>query len=141
MIKYQKRKKIINKSLSSRGLFIKVKNKSEIISVADKIAPEHLEILGYGSSKLEKEIRNAGAIFIGENSPEVFGDYCAGPNHVLPTSGTARYASPLGVYDFLKRTSIMKISRKHAKDLSNIASSIAECEGLYSHSESAKYRN
>ena len=141
MIKHQKRKKIINKSLSSRGLFIKVKNKSEIISVADKIAPEHLEILGYGSSKLEKEIRNAGAIFIGENSPEVFGDYCAGPNHVLPTSGTARYASPLGVYDFLKRTSIMKISKKHAKDLSNIASSIAECEGLHSHSESAKYRN
>lgn len=141
MIKHQKRKKIINKSLSSRGLFIKVKNKSEIISVADKIAPEHLEILGYGSSKLEKEIRNAGAIFIGENSPEVFGDYCAGPNHVLPTSGTARYASPLGVYDFLKRTSIMKISKKHAKELSNIASSIAECEGLHSHSESAKYRN
>ena len=141
MIKNQKRKKIINKSLISRGLFIKVKNKSEIISIADTIAPEHLEILGYENFKLEKEIHNAGAIFIGESSPEVFGDYCAGPNHVLPTSGTARYASPLGVYDFLKRTSIMKISKTHAKELSQIASSIAECEGLYSHSESAKFRN
>jgi histidinol dehydrogenase len=141
MINSQKRKNIINKSLVSRGMFIKVKNKSEIISVADKIAPEHLEILGYESFKLENKISNAGAIFIGENSPEVFGDYCAGPNHVLPTSGTARYASPLGVYDFLKRTSIMKISKSHAKELSNIASSIAECEGLYSHSESAKFRN
>jgi histidinol dehydrogenase len=141
MIKNQKRKEIIHKSLITRGLFIKVKNKSEIISVADMIAPEHLEILGYENFKLEKEIHNAGAIFIGENSPEVFGDYCAGPNHVLPTSGTARYASPLGVYDFLKRTSIMKISKTHAKELSQIASSIAECEGLYSHSESAKFRN
>jgi histidinol dehydrogenase len=141
MIKKQKRKKIINKSLVTRGLFIKVKNKSEIISIADTIAPEHLEILGYENFKLEKEIHNAGAIFIGESSPEVFGDYCAGPNHVLPTSGTARYASPLGVYDFLKRTSIMKISKTHAKELSQIASSIAECEGLYSHSESAKFRN
>jgi len=141
MIKSQKRKKIINKSLVTRGLFIKVKNKSEIISIADTIAPEHLEILGYENFKLEKEIHNAGAIFIGESSPEVFGDYCAGPNHVLPTSGTARYASPLGVYDFLKRTSIMKISKTHARELSQIASSIAECEGLYSHSESAKFRN
>jgi len=141
MIKNQKRKKIINKSLVTRGLFIKVKNKSEIISIADTIAPEHLEILGYENFKLEKEIHNAGAIFIGESSPEVFGDYCAGPNHVLPTSGTARYASPLGVYDFLKRTSIMKISKTHAKELSQIASSIAECEGLFSHSESAKFRN
>ena len=141
LIKKQKRKKIIHKSLVTRGLFIKVKNKSEIISIADRIAPEHLEILGYENFKLEKEIHNAGAIFIGENSPEVFGDYCAGPNHVLPTSGTARYASPLGVYDFLKRTSIMKISKTHAKELSQIASSIAECEGLYSHSESAKFRN
>jgi len=117
MIKNQKRRKIINKSLITRGLFIKAKNKSEIISIADTIAPEHLEIIGYENFKLEKEIHNAGAIFIGENSPEVFGDYCAGPNHVLPTSGTARYASPLGVYDFLKRTSIMKISKTHAKEL------------------------
>lgn len=140
MIEGQKRKDIIKKSLSSRGLFIKVKTQSDIVDIANCIAPEHLEILGYKKLNLSKKINNAGAIFIGESSPEVFGDYCAGPNHVLPTSGTAKYASPLGVYDFLKRSSIMQISKTHAKELSKIASSIAESEGLYSHSESAKYR-
>ena len=140
MIKSQKRKDIIKKSLNSRGLFIKVKTQSDIVDIANRIAPEHLEILGYKKSKLPQKINNAGAIFIGESSPEVFGDYCAGPNHVLPTSGTARYASPLGVYDFLKRSSMMQISKNHAKELSKIAISIADCEGLYSHSESAKYR-
>ena len=140
MIKSQKRKDIIKKSLSSRGLFIKVKTQSDIIDIANLIAPEHLEILGYKKFNLPKKIDNAGAIFIGESSPEVFGDYCAGPNHVLPTSGTAKYASPLGVYDFLKRSSMMQISKAHAKELSKIAISIADSEGLYSHSESAKYR-
>ena len=140
MIKNQQRKDIIKKSLSSRGLFIKVKTQSDIVDIANRIAPEHLEILGYKKSKLPHKINNAGAIFIGESSPEVFGDYCAGPNHVLPTSGAARYASPLGVYDFLKRSSMMQISKTHAKELSKIAISIADCEGLYSHSESAKYR-
>ncbi len=140
MIQAQKRKKIILKSLTSRGLFLKAKNISEVIKIANKIAPEHLEIIGKDANTLAKKITNAGAIFIGENSPEVFGDYCAGPNHVLPTNGTAKYASPLGVYDFLKRTSIMRISKKHAKELSNIASSLADCEGLYAHSQSAKYR-
>ena len=140
MIKSQKRKDIIKKSLNSRGLFIKVKTQSDIVDIANRIAPEHLEILGYKKSKLPQKINNAGAIFIGESSPEVFGDYCAGPNHVLPTSGTARYASPLGVYDFLKRSSMMQISKNHAKELSKIAISIADCEGLYSHSESAKFR-
>ena len=140
MIKSQKRKDIIKKSLNSRGLFIKVKTQSDIVDIANRIAPEHLEILGYKKSKLSQKINNAGAIFIGESSPEVFGDYCAGPNHVLPTSGTARYASPLGVYDFLKRSSMMQISKNHAKELSKIAISIADCEGLYSHSESAKFR-
>ena len=140
MIKDQKRKDIIKKSLSSRGLFIKVKTQLDIVDIANFIAPEHLEILGYKKLNLSKKISNAGAIFIGESSPEVFGDYCAGPNHVLPTSGTAKYASPLGVYDFLKRSSIMQISKAHAKELSKIAISIADSEGLYSHSESAKYR-
>tara|TARA_B100001063_G_scaffold243646_1_gene274740 strand:- start:138 stop:1427 length:1290 start_codon:yes stop_codon:yes gene_type:complete len=140
MIKNQKRKDIIKKSLSSRGLFIKVKTQSDIVNIANCIAPEHLEILGYKKLNLPKKIDNAGAIFIGESSPEVFGDYCAGPNHVLPTSGTAKYASPLGVYDFLKRSSIMQITKAHAKELSKIAISIADSEGLYSHSESAKYR-
>ena len=140
MINTQKRKKIIEKSLVSRGLFIKTKSMSEVVEIADRIAPEHLEIISKNANSLARKITNAGAIFIGENSPEVFGDYCAGPNHVLPTSGTARYASPLGVYDFLKRTSMMKISKKHAKELSNIASSLADCEGLYAHSQSAKFR-
>ena len=140
MIKNQKRKDIIKKSLTSRGLFIKVQKESQIENIANYIAPEHLEILGYKKLNLPKKINNAGAIFIGESSPEVFGDYCAGPNHVLPTSGTAKYASPLGVYDFLKRSSMMQISKAHAKELSKIAISIADSEGLYSHSESAKYR-
>ena len=140
MIKNQKRKDIIKKSLSSRGVFIKVKTPTDIVDIANCIAPEHLEILGYKKLNLPKKINNAGAIFIGESSPEVFGDYCAGPNHVLPTSGTAKYASPLGVYDFLKRSSMMQITKSHAKELSKIAISIADSEGLYSHSESAKYR-
>ena len=140
MINDQQRKDIIKKALSSRGLFIKVKTQSDIVDIANRIAPEHLEILGYKKLKLPQKINNAGAIFIGESSPEVFGDYCAGPNHVLPTNGAARYASPLGVYDFLKRSSMMKISKTHAKELSEIAITIADCEGLYSHSESAKYR-
>ena len=140
LISAQKRKKIIQKSLESRGLFLKAKSMSEVINIANRIAPEHLEIIGKNANTIAKGITNAGAIFIGENSPEVFGDYCAGPNHVLPTNGTAKYASPLGVYDFLKRTSIMKISKKHAEELSSIASSLAECEGLHAHSQSAKFR-
>ena len=140
LISNQSRKDIIEKSLSTRGLFIKVKNIRDSISIANQIAPEHLEIFGYEDIKLETKIDNAGAIFIGQNSPEVFGDYCAGPNHVLPTSGSARYASPLGVYDFLKRTSLMKISALHSSELSSIAALLADCEGLTSHSQSAKLR-
>ena len=140
LIKTQPRKNIIHKSLTSRGLFIKTKNTSEIIKLADSIAPEHLEIFGYDNMKLQNKIHNAGAIFIGQNSPEVFGDYCAGPNHVLPTSGSAKYASPLGVYDFLKRTSLMQISKTHSKELSQTASILADCEGLSAHSQSAKLR-
>ena len=140
LIKKQSRREIIEKSLSTRGLFIKANNIREIISIANEIAPEHLEIFGYEGMTLETKIDNAGAIFIGENSPEVFGDYCAGPNHVLPTSGSAKYASPLGVYDFLKRTSLMKISPAHSRELSSTASLLADCEGLTAHSQSAKLR-
>ena len=140
LIDDQPRKKIIRKSLISRGLFIKVKSVKEITELANKIAPEHLEIFGYEDKRLQGKICNAGAIFIGQDSPEVFGDYCAGPNHVLPTNGSARYASPLGVYDFLKRTSLMKISRAYSKELSKTASSLADCEGLSAHSQSAKLR-
>tara|TARA_B100000035_G_scaffold314531_1_gene331111 strand:- start:3544 stop:4833 length:1290 start_codon:yes stop_codon:yes gene_type:complete len=140
LLTHQTRKDIIKKSLTSRGLFIKANTIQNIVEIADNIAPEHLEIFGYERYKLEDKIRNAGAIFIGENSPEVFGDYCAGPNHVLPTNGSAKYASPLGVYDFLKRTSLMKISKSHSKELAEIASELADCEGLNSHSNSAKLR-
>ena len=140
LLTHQTRKDIIKKSLTSRGLFIKANTIQSIVQIADNIAPEHLEIFGYERYKLEHQIRNAGAIFIGENSPEVFGDYCAGPNHVLPTNGSAKYASPLGVYDFLKRTSVMKISKSHSKELAEIASQLADCEGLNSHSNSAKLR-
>ena len=140
LIKKQSRREIIEKSLSTRGLFIKTNNIREIISIANEIAPEHLEIFGYEGMTLETKIDNAGAIFIGKNSPEVFGDYCAGPNHVLPTSGSAKYASPLGVYDFLKRTSLMKISPAHSRELSSTASLLADCEGLTAHSQSAKLR-
>ena len=87
-----------------------------------------------------KKIKNAGAIFLGEYSPEVFGDYCAGPNHVLPTSGSAKFSSPLSVYDFQKRSSVVKISKQTAKELSSIASSLAEAEGLQAHAISARLR-
>ena len=134
------RKAIIRKSLFDRGMFIKTRSDSETADLVNKIAPEHLEIMCKNSSKILRNIRNAGAIFLGENSPEVFGDYCAGPNHVLPTSGSARFSSPLGVYDFQKRSSLIKLSKKLANQLSNIAFSIATAEGLEAHAKSAKYR-
>ena len=105
------RKKIISKSLKNRGIFIKTKTMNEASNIANEIAPEHLEIICKNTAKIVKQIKNAGAIFLGEYSPEVFGDYCAGPNHVLPTSGSAKFSSPLGVYDFQKRSSIIKISK------------------------------
>ena len=134
------RKKIILKSLKNRGMFIKTKNLDEAALVGNSIAPEHLEIVCQNNEKVFKKIKNAGAIFLGEYSPEVFGDYCAGPNHVLPTSGSAKFSSPLSVHDFQKRTSVMKISKKTAKELSLIASSLAEAEGLQAHAISARLR-
>tara|TARA_Y100000768_G_C23976861_1_gene683509 strand:+ start:437 stop:1744 length:1308 start_codon:yes stop_codon:yes gene_type:complete len=135
------REDIIRKSFSNRGMLIKTRSDSETASLINKIAPEHLEIMSKTASKILNKVRNAGAIFLGENSPEVFGDYCAGPNHVLPTSGSARFSSPLGVYDFQKRSSLIKLSKKLAHQLSNIAFSIATAEGLDAHAKSAKYRD
>ncbi len=140
LISEMKREDIIRKSFSTRGMLIKTKSDSETADLINKIAPEHLEIMIKSSSKILDKVRNAGAIFLGENSPEVFGDYCAGPNHVLPTSGSARFSSPLGVYDFQKRSSVIKLSKKLAKELSKIAFSIATAEGLDAHARSAKYR-
>lgn len=141
LISEMTREDIIRKSFLTRGMLIKTKSDSETADLVNKIAPEHLEIMNKTSSKILNKVRNAGAIFLGENSPEVFGDYCAGPNHVLPTSGSARFSSPLGVYDFQKRSSLIKLSKKLANQLSNIAFSIANAEGLDAHAKSAKYRS
>tara|TARA_B100001564_G_scaffold359537_1_gene381725 strand:- start:1147 stop:2445 length:1299 start_codon:yes stop_codon:yes gene_type:complete len=135
------RKKIILKSFNNRGMFIRTKNDREIVKIVNTIAPEHLEIMSKNNKALLKDITNAGAIFLGEYSPEVFGDYCAGPNHVLPTSGSARFSSPLGVEDFQKRSSIMHISKKTASYLSKISVSMALSEGLQAHALSAKLRD
>ena len=121
-------------------MFIKTRTMDEASNIANEIAPEHLEIVCKNVNKISKKIKNAGAIFLGEYSPEVFGDYCAGPNHVLPTSGSAKFSSPLGVYDFQKRSSILKISKQTAIELSSISSSLAEAEGLQAHGLAARIR-
>ena len=135
------RKNIIIKSFNTRGMYIKTKSIKEIAIIVNNIAPEHLEIMSKNNKDLLKLINNAGAIFLGEYTPEVFGDYCAGPNHVLPTSGSARFSSPLGVYDFQKRSSLISISKKTAIELSKISVSMALSEGLQGHALSAKYRD
>ena len=134
------RKEIISKSINNRGIFIKTKNNREICKIVNDIAPEHLELMSKDYKILLKAINNAGAIFLGEYSPEVFGDYCAGPNHVLPTSGSARFSSPLGVEDFQKRSSLIDVSKKTALELSKISISMALSEGLQAHALSAKLR-
>ena len=140
LIEKMPRKKIIKTSLENRGLFICVKNLSEAAKISNFIAPEHLELSVEQPEQLLDAIIHAGAIFMGKNTCEAVGDYCAGPNHVLPTSGTARFSSPLGVYDFQKRSSLINLSEKTADSLGNIASNLALGEGLYAHAESAKYR-
>jgi len=140
LIEEMPRKEIIKTSLENRGLFICVKNLSEAAKISNFIAPEHLELSVEQPEQLLDEIIHAGAIFMGKNTCEAVGDYCAGPNHVLPTSGTARFSSPLGVYDFQKKSSLINLSEKTADSLGNIASNLALGEGLYAHAESAKYR-
>ncbi|UOF93598.1 MAG: histidinol dehydrogenase [Bordetella sp.] len=140
LIKYQTRSEIIRKSLSNKGALILVKDLEQACSISNNIAPEHLEIATENPEKWLEKIYHAGAIFLGHFSPEVFGDYCAGPSHVLPTSSTARFSSPLSVYDFQKRSSVINISKQGAKKLGRIATELAESEGLKAHEESAKYR-
>lgn len=130
----------IKQSMNNYGAFIQVNNLDEAAKLANTIAPEHLELCVAEPEKLLTKIRNAGAIFLGHYSPEVFGDYCAGPNHVLPTATTARFSSPLGVYDFQKRTSVVNCSREGANKLSEVASTLACSEGLSAHAKSAEYR-
>ncbi len=134
------RAEIIKQSISEYGAFIKVNNLDEAAKLANKIAPEHLELCVAEPEQLVKKIRNAGAIFLGHFSPEAFGDYCAGPNHVLPTASTARFSSPLGVYDFQKRTSVVNCTREGANKLSKVAATLAHSEGLTAHAKSAEYR-
>jgi len=134
------RAEIIEKSLARRGALIKVKNLDEACDIANRIAPEHLELSVAEPKKWLKRIHHAGAIFLGRYSSEALGDYGAGPNHVLPTSRTARFSSPLGVYDFQKRSSIISVSRKGAQKLGKLAATLARGEGFEAHARSAEFR-
>jgi len=134
------RAEIIRTSLSNRGAFIKVGNLNEAADVANLIAPEHLELSVEDPEALCEQIRHAGAIFMGRYTAEALGDYCAGPNHVLPTSSTARFSSPLGVYDFQKRSSLINCSQVGADALGKTASILARGESLTAHARSAEYR-
>lgn len=140
LIKEMPRAEIIQKSLADRGVLIEVADMDEAIEVANHIAPEHLELSIDDPQEWAKKIRHAGAIFMGRYTAEALGDYCAGPNHVLPTSRTARFSSPLGVYDFQKRSSLIDCSAKGASELGKIASTLAHGEGLTAHARSAEYR-
>ena len=134
------RSAIIEKSMNGRGALIKTRDLAHACEIANRIAPEHLELSVADPDALLPLIRHAGAIFMGVYSSEALGDYCAGPNHVLPTARTARFSSPLGVYDFQKRSSIIKVSRDGARSLGKIASTLAHGEGLPAHARSAEFR-
>jgi histidinol dehydrogenase len=134
------RKAIIKKSLEDRAAMISVADMEQAIEVANHIAPEHLELSIENAEQWVQKIRHAGAIFMGRYTAEALGDYCAGPNHVLPTSGTARFSSPLGVYDFQKRSSLIGCSSAGASELGKTASILAYGEGLTAHARSAEYR-
>ena len=134
------RRSIIHDSLVNHGALISVRNDSEALALIDRIAPEHLELQHRDAAGLARRVRNAGAIFVGPYSAESLGDYCAGPNHVLPTSGTARFSSPLGTYDFQKRTSIIHCRPAGARELARTADVLARAESLGAHAESARRR-
>jgi histidinol dehydrogenase len=134
------RRDIIQKSLERGGALITVRDLDEAIALVNRIAPEHLELSVEDALSVAARVRHAGAIFLGRHTAEVLGDYCAGPNHVLPTSGTARFSSPLGVYDFQKRTSLIQCSPAAADTLGRTASVLARGEGLTAHARSAEYR-
>ena len=134
------RKEVIRTSLINRGAFVKVRDMDEACEIANLIAAEHLEISVQEPMQLADKIRHAGAMFLGRFSSESLGDYCAGPNHVLPTSRTARFSSPLGVYDFQKRSSIIYVSQAGAQTLGKVAAELAYGEGLQAHALSAQYR-
>ena len=134
------RRDVIAASLRGRGALVKVRDMTEACEIANVIAPEHLEISAESPQQWCDKIRHAGAIFLGKYTSESLGDYCAGPNHVLPTSRTARFSSPLGVYDFIKRSSLIEVSEGGARMLGEIAAELAYGEGLQAHARSAEYR-
>lgn len=134
------KKDIAAESIENRGALILVKDRAEAMDVINRIAPEHLELSVDDPDSLLPNIRHAGAIFMGRHTPEAIGDYCAGPNHVLPTSGTARFSSPLGVYDFQKKSSIIHCSATGSQPLARVADVLAEQENLRAHALSARYR-
>jgi len=134
------RRDVIRRSLTDRGALIRVRDLAEACEIANRIAPEHLELSVADAERWADRIRHAGAIFLGPYSSESIGDYCAGPNHVLPTMRTARFSSPLGVYDFQKRTSLVGVSAAAAVPLGELAATLADGEGLAAHAESARMR-
>ena len=134
------RREIIAKSLNDRGALILTRNMEEACAISNRIAPEHLEVSSNDPHLWEPLLRHAGAIFLGAYTSESLGDYCAGPNHVLPTSGTARFSSPLGVYDFQKRSSLIEVSEAGAQPLGRIAAELAYGEGLQGHARAAEMR-
>ena len=134
------RRAVIAASLEKRGALVLTRDLEEACEVANRIGPEHLELAVQDSEKYSSKLRNVGAIFLGQWSSEALGDYCAGPNHVLPTAGTARFSSPLGVYDFQKRTSVIAVSKGAASALGKIAKTLAEGEGLSAHARAAEMR-
>jgi histidinol dehydrogenase len=134
------RRAIIERSLADRGALILTRDLEEACAIADRIAPEHLEISTDDPERWAARIRHAGALFLGRHTSEALGDYCAGPNHVLPTARTARFSSPLGVYDFQKRTSVIRVSAAGARTLGRVASVLARGEQLPAHAASAEYR-
>ena len=134
------RQEVIRTSLSKRALFIQVVDMRQACEIANIIAPEHLEICAQDARQWAEMIRHAGAIFMGNYTSEALGDYCAGPNHVLPTARTARFSSPLGVYDFIKRSSMIEVSEAGAQTLGHIASTLAHGEGLQAHARAAEMR-
>ena len=134
------RRRIIEQSLAARGALIQVVDLEEACDIANQIAPEHLELSVANPQQLLDRIRHAGAVFLGRYTSESLGDYCAGPNHVLPTARSARFSSPLGVYDFQKRTSVIDVSRTGAQTLGPIAAELAQGEGLSAHAAAARLR-
>ena len=134
------RAEMIAKSLTGRGALILTKSMEEACAISNRIAPEHLEVSSNDPHRWEPLLKHAGAIFLGAYTSESLGDYCAGPNHVLPTSGTARFSSPLGVYDFQKRSSLIEVSERGAQTLGQIASVLAHGEGLQAHARAAEMR-